>query len=508
MNPSNEKKGLPLPMEVGVVIIPSVILVISIYFWTVLSNGANPVSISNSYYPLLARGLINYHLYLDIEPRHELLELANPYDPSLNKPYRLHDASFYHGKYYLYFGATPAVCLFVPYLLLTRDDFPQRMAVPLFCSAGFLFSVLLFLLVLRHNFQETSLWLKYGCFVALGLANISPFLIRRPDVYEVAISCAFAFLQLGFLLFYLAMRNPERSLLWLVLASTCIAASVGARPNYVLACGVFAALVIVLVWKRPLVERGGLLSRFGSRIWAVVCSIVPIVLTGLLIAWYNAARFGNPFEFGLRYQLGGVEMSKFSFFQLDNVAYDIWYNFFSPISYQPKFPFVDAVQPEFYLGHVYGLEKVVGMFCVSPVTVFCLALPVLYTRHAIRGWDRALQVTFTLMAGSAIAIVCTLMFVSGATMRYLVDFVPTFVILACIMICHFYCLRQRRRRKGWLFNGLVGLMLLLSCANGLFLSLTGYLDSFRIGDPHGYASVAKFFQPVEWMLEAIHRLFS
>jgi hypothetical protein len=509
MNPSNEKKGLPLPMEVGLVIIPSVILVISIYFWTAWSNGANPVSISNSYYPLLARGLVNHHLYLDIEPRRELLELANPYDPVLNESYRLHDASLYHGKYYLYFGPTPAICLFVPYFLLTGHDFPQKIAVPLFCSAGFLFSVLLFLLVLSNTFRETSLWLKYGCLLSLGLANICPFLIRRPDVYEVAIACAFTFLQLGFLLFYLAMRNAERSLLWLVLASSSLGASVGARPNCVLAGGVFCALAIVLAGKRPLVDRGWPVRPPGKSKWAVVCSIGPMVLTGLLVAWYNAARFGNPLEFGQRYQLAGVEMGSFSFFQLDNFAYDMWYNFFSPVSYRPEFPFVDAVQPKMFSSHQYGLEKVAGMFLVSPVTIFSLAFPVLYARHAIRGWDRALLVTLILMAGSVVAIVCPLLFVSGATMRYLVDFVPTVVILGCLMLCHFDCCCNRKsRRKRWLFNGFVVMILLVSCADGLFLSFTGYSNLFQVGDPAGYAAVAKFFQPFEFLFEAIHGLFS
>src|SRR5207248_6297600 len=43
-----------------------------------------------------------------------LLALADPYDPAQNAPYRLHDASLYHGRYYLYFGPTPVALLYLP----------------------------------------------------------------------------------------------------------------------------------------------------------------------------------------------------------------------------------------------------------------------------------------------------------------------------------------------------------------------------------------------------------
>jgi hypothetical protein len=476
-----------------------------------LSNGTNPASLSNFYYPLLSQALINHHLYLDIEPKPELLTLADPYDPSLNEAYRLHDASLYHGKYYLYFGPTPALCLFVPYRLITHDDFPQKLAVPLFCSAGFLLSVMLFVTILRDSFQPVSLWLKQGCVLSLGMANICPFLIRRPDVYEVAIGCAFAFLQLTFLLFYLAIRNPHSSLRWLILASVCIGASVGARPNYILAAGLFCAFAIGLAWKNSAGNRGS-----G---WIALFSLVPIVLIGLLIAWYNDLRFGNPLEFGQRYQLAGVEMAKISFFRLDNAPYNIWYNFFSPLCSIAKFPFVDAVQPvgpsgNFYAlqkvkgifqlgGNFYGLEKVAGMFQMSPVTVFALTLPLLYTRHAGKPVDRPLLLTLMFLAGSVVAIAGPLMFISGATMRYMVDFVPTFVFLACIMLCHFHFLSRRTRFKRWLFNGFVAMMLLVGCGNGLFLSFTGYYNFLQLGDPNAYAALAEFFHPLECLSKAI-----
>jgi hypothetical protein len=51
-------------------------------------------------------------------PAPEISALPDPYDSVANGPYRLHDASFYKGRYYLYFGPVPAVVLFLPFSLL------------------------------------------------------------------------------------------------------------------------------------------------------------------------------------------------------------------------------------------------------------------------------------------------------------------------------------------------------------------------------------------------------
>lgn len=277
--------------------------------------------------------------------------------------------------------------------------------------------------------------------------------------------------------------------------------------------GLFCVLGLLLTWRQPP----------GNRFRVAFCSLAPLGLIGFLIAWYNDARFGNPFEFGQRYQLAGVEMAKISFFQLDNAPYNIWYYFFAPLYSMTKFPFVDALPSIAWLGHFngvqkvggmfqlsghfYGLEKVTGMFQVSPVTIFALTLPLLYTRHATGSVDKALRVTLILMAGAVLAVVGPLMFVSGATMRYMVDFVPTIVFLACVMLCHFYCLIRKARFKRWIFNGFVAVILFVGCANGLFLSFTGYYNYLQRGDPKAYAAVAEFFQPLEHLAKAVGETF-
>src|SRR5262249_46036284 len=66
-------------------------------------------------YPLLTDAFRAGQTSLRVQPPAALLALPDPFDPVANASLRLHDASLYHGKYYLYFGPTPALVLFLPY---------------------------------------------------------------------------------------------------------------------------------------------------------------------------------------------------------------------------------------------------------------------------------------------------------------------------------------------------------------------------------------------------------
>ena len=83
----------------------------SFYSWTARSDG-RPFAFerrSRDYYNLLTDGFLGGHLYIPVTPHPNLLLAADPYNPAQNEPYRLHDVSLYRGKFYLYFGAAPAV---------------------------------------------------------------------------------------------------------------------------------------------------------------------------------------------------------------------------------------------------------------------------------------------------------------------------------------------------------------------------------------------------------------
>jgi len=76
---------------------------------------------ADNYYNLLVEGFRAGQLSLKKEVPPALAQLADPYDPSAYASYgpEAGDMSYYKGKLYLYFGVTPAVLLFWPYVALS-----------------------------------------------------------------------------------------------------------------------------------------------------------------------------------------------------------------------------------------------------------------------------------------------------------------------------------------------------------------------------------------------------
>src|ERR1035438_2785461 len=103
------------------------------------------------------RGLPGTAPPLHRDNRHDLHGVGQ--DPTANGRFRLHDASLYHGKYYLYFGPTPALVLFLPYKVLTGSHLPSSVAVALFCTGGFACSCALFFLLAKLEKWDIPAWL-------------------------------------------------------------------------------------------------------------------------------------------------------------------------------------------------------------------------------------------------------------------------------------------------------------------------------------------------------------
>jgi hypothetical protein len=72
-----------------------------------------------SYYGLLTEELVAGQEHLKLIPDRKLLWLADPSDGPQGTN-RLHDMTFYRGKFYLYNGIMPALVIMVPRHLLTR----------------------------------------------------------------------------------------------------------------------------------------------------------------------------------------------------------------------------------------------------------------------------------------------------------------------------------------------------------------------------------------------------
>src|SRR5580700_2262700 len=176
------------------------VLVMGFYAWTARTNVRQMYGISDpadAHYNQLVEGFRSGQLNLKREVPPGLTKLADPYDPATTISYyligkQLHDITYYRGKLYLYFGVTPALVLFWPYVALTGHYLFHKEAVAIFCAVGFLSGVTLLGALRRRYFPEVSGIVMAACALALGLTTCVPAMLQRPDIWEVPISCAYA----------------------------------------------------------------------------------------------------------------------------------------------------------------------------------------------------------------------------------------------------------------------------------------------------------------------------
>ncbi len=394
-----------------------------------------------------------------------LAQLPDPYDPSAHASYpEVGDTSYYKGKLYLYFGVTPALVLFWPYVALTGRYLPQNDAVVIFCVVGFLVSVGLLCALWRRYFSKVSVWVVLAGALALGLATGVPVMLPRSSVYEVAISCGYMLTMLSLGAIWCALHEPERRCWWLAAASAAYGLAVGARPTLLLGA------VILLV---PVIQA----SREGRRVWTLlVAAIGPFTFIGLGLMLYNALRFGSPLEFGIRYQLAGERQVTRQFFNLQYLWFNFRVYFLEPVRWSSRFPFVGEIAlPPVPAGHG-AVETPFGVLTNIPLVWLALAAPL-----AGRGWSRqtALVLRWFVTAVALLFGTCVLpaLFFISTTIRYEVEFLPVLVLLAVVGILSLeralgsQSLRLCAMRWGW------GLLLAFSVAFNLLASVEHYAEA-------------------------------
>jgi hypothetical protein len=400
------------------------------------------MSAADNYYNLLVQAFRVGQLNLKIEVPPALAHLADPYDPHAHLPYQeVGDMSYYRGKLYLYFGVTPAVVMFWPYVALTGQYLLQRDAVVIFCLVGFLVSAGLLWALWRRYFAEVNVAVVVIGVLALGLATGVPVMLARCDVYEVSISCGYALTMLALAAIWKALHEPERRRRWLAAASLAYGLAVGARPSLL-----FGAVILLVPVAQAWRERRQVLV-------ALLAATVPIALIGLGLMLYNALRFNSLFEFGWRYQLAGIHQDTGQPFHLRYLWFNFRVYFFEPARWSGQFPFVhDIMMPPLPAGHVADVGHAFGVLTNVPLVWLALAVPLGWrgrsaeARYVLYGFLAAVAALFVIAA----LTLGLLVFAQG---RYEVEFLPALVLLAVVGILSveraLACqpLRPRTRRR-------------------------------------------------------------
>jgi tetratricopeptide (TPR) repeat protein len=387
-----------------------------------LTDAGNP-SARDANYNLLARGLLSGQLNLDKAAPEGLTRLADPYDPAANAPFRrltgdrLQDISFYRGKLYLYFGAAPAILLFIPWHLLTTSWMQHWAAVVVLCAGGLLTYLSLFRSVLRQAFPLSPPWMTAFAVLVLGFGSYAPLLLARADMWEIPIAFSSFAVAVALRSLWEAIGNPRRSAAWLALASAAFGAAFAARPT------VLPNAAVLLV---PFALR-----EVRRSPWAWAAAVVPLGLCGAGVALYNELRFGSAFEFGQHYQLAGQYVAKLKLFSPGYLPTNLRLYLFQGVQWSAVFPFAHE-PPDGALPADHGkIEHISGVLLNAPILWAGLAAP--FLAGAARGGRR-----FALIAAAAAWIAASslglMALFFGTCSRYQSEFTPCLALLAAFGI--------------------------------------------------------------------------
>jgi tetratricopeptide (TPR) repeat protein len=428
-------------------------LVIGIYACTARSEYLPPLSLNaaDDYYNLLVRGFRAGQLSLYKKAPDGLTQLADPYDPLANARYRvesdrLHDLSYYKGKLYLYYGVTPALLLFWPYAALTGHYLLEKNVVVMFCLVAFLVDVALLHALWRRYFSVVSIWVLAAGTLTLGLATAVPVMLPRSVYNEVSISCGFALTMLAMAAVWKALHETEQRCWWLAVASLAYGLAVGARPDLL-----FGAVILLV----PVVHAW----RERRHFWTLlIVAIGPIALIGIALMLYNFLRFDNPFDFGWHYVLAGAPLLNRQLFSTRYLGFNFRANFLEPARWSAHFPFVhQAAVPRLPAGYD-TFEDPYGVLTNVPVVWLALAVPLGWRNRA--GQARSVlwwfAIAATLLLGICALAVCLY---SSTTIRFRVDFLPVWVLLATMGVLSVE--RALADRRVWLRTARLGWGLLL-----------------------------------------------
>lgn len=368
-----------------------------------------------------------------------LLNLENPYDWSLRNdevgsyPW---DHLLYNGKYYSYYGIAPVITLFLPYHMITGYYFPSVWAVFLFGMFGIIFLTKFYLCLAEKFFKETTASLILTGLVIMQLSTGIIICNISPLFYEVAQSAGFVCVAAGayFLLSSNVIGDGKISSRRLAVSGVWLSLGVLSRPTIAVYC--MAAMLLVYAGfkkKKSLYDKKIPASKYYAPYF--LCAFVPYVVFGSLQMWYNYARFGNPFDFGIEYSLTINDFTQ-SQYHTHFAAAGFWGFLFQLPAFRETFPFFKAESIQLFSPQGYYFVAT-----GSALGLLWKALPVLAygkSAKAYRISGNSNKLLYALII-TAVCVICPFAVIfsiweSGFAARYCVDFAWQ-VITGALVIC-------------------------------------------------------------------------
>ncbi|MBR1730940.1 MAG: hypothetical protein IJ725_00690, partial [Ruminococcus sp.] len=383
---------------------------------------------------------------LDTKPTEGFKNLSNPYDWSLRSAMG-EEGSWDHvnfqGKYYSYYGVAPVLVLFLPYHLITDNYFPTDIAIYLFSVIGLAFLCWLYFDIISRYFKKLPLSIVLSGFVVLVSSCGVFYLTGRTLFYEISISSGFMFTTLG--AFLLVSSNifddKKANPIKILFSSLCFGLAVLSRPTlavYAVCAALFFGWRIVKDFK----------AKSKGRVLFALCSAVPLFVCAIFQMWYNHARFGSFFDFGISYSVTINDFTRNGFYLIFVIISLFGYLFAAP-NFSPTYPYISNTFNRFGANGYYFQD--VGSL---PGIIF-LAFPVvgyIFSGKALKLLpDRKQRLKYAWMIGlpcllMPIVIICSV-WESGYAVRYVADFSWEMLIGALIILYYLYLHSENEQKK-------------------------------------------------------------
>ena len=233
---------------------------------------------------------------------------------------------------------------------------------------------MLFVAILLRYFADIPDWIVFLGVLFLGLTGPFTRMLAHPFIHEAAISGGQFFSLAGTYLAFLAFQGssvrPGR-LLWSGILWGCAIAT----RTQLIPVGFMVVVTVLFIYGE---YRKSILD--GKFATAVIALIIPLLLTGIILAWYNWTRFDSIFEFGLYYQLAAFDLQAnySALFSRVYVVQNIYNYFLILLNSKARFPFAfplagseKSILAAHELPKLYAVEgKFAGLLYSTPFLVF------------------------------------------------------------------------------------------------------------------------------------------
>ncbi len=176
-----------------------------VYTLTIVDGLKSKTCSSLGCYNLLTESILQKETYLPIKVPEALKNITFPYDKNIvkqNLKIEIVDLSLYKNKFYLYFGITPALLLYIPYKIATNSYLNDKFALSFFSFGLIIFSFCFLTKFLsNHKIKMPDYFLAFSALL-ISFGNIGLIQISKASPHNIAIlSASFCFLGGIFLLY-------------------------------------------------------------------------------------------------------------------------------------------------------------------------------------------------------------------------------------------------------------------------------------------------------------------